>query len=378
MAYMTENDYLKLANAAAIDLVENKVPLNESVTKLAQQFDLNQDQIMRLCEATNNTAFNHIFKNKTASDDRLVEFEIADPKSILGQQIKEASVSNAVSTSVTDLYELPDQMSQVRTPYTNHFLEKVAASEEAVRVRVVGKGGDLQIFSVGSGLWEMPSGTVTSGESRGDAASRILLKKTGLRTMPSQLKYVGLETFRGKMYHTYEVDPEKLQRAGYPTDEKGNKPRIEYRKQAGFELRPESKPKLEVDLRTLEKTASYIKHEMLAAHMDYNDQLIKLAKCFKRLYKTQTFEDFEKQATKLHAKTAETCLCRVRELLGKPEVTYNWEALQKTASYIDTDTEEFTLLDKAIQCQIKIAAHSKALEVLNTQITALNTEVRAQ
>jgi ADP-ribose pyrophosphatase YjhB (NUDIX family) len=378
MAYFKEEDYLKLANAAAIDLVDNRVPLNDSITKLAQQFDLSQDQIMRLCEATNNTTFNHIFKTKTASDDRLVEFDIADPKAVLRHQIKEASVQDDMgNASIAELYELPDQMGQVRSPYMDHFTEKVAATEEAIRVRVTSKGGDLQIFSVGSSLWEMPSGVAKEGENRKDAASRILLSKTGLRTLPTQLEYAGMQTFRGKMYHTFEVDTDKLQRANYPTDEKGNKPRIEYHKEAGFELRPLSKPNPEADLRTLEKTAAYLRHESLAASMEYQDTIVKLAHMFKRLYKDQSFEAFEKQAAAFFGEPSAEALTQIRTILHKPAMTYNWVQLEKTAGFIETVTEEFNLLRNALDLKVKLSSHAKAQRLLETQIKSLNTELRA-
>jgi predicted NUDIX family NTP pyrophosphohydrolase len=379
MTYIKEDDYLKLANAAAIDLVDNKVPLNDSVAKLAQQFDLNQDQIARLCEATNNTTFNHIFKNKTASDDRLVEFDVADPKIILRQQIKEAAyIGNISQNSVSELYELPNQMDQIRHPYTDHFqMEKVAGDYELIRVRVVGKGGDLQIFSVGSGLWEMPAGTVTKGEDRKTAAARILLNKTGLKTIPTQLEYIGLQQFRGKMYQTFEVDTDKLTRTNYPTDAKGNKPRIEYRKEAGFELRPAHKAKPEVDLRTLEKTTNYLHHEKLATQIIYQETLDKLATCFKRLYKTLPFEIFEKEAAAIYGRDAENNLSQLRTALRKPAVNYNWETLQKTAGYIDIDIETHKLFKELQELSSKIASCTKGTVLLNSKIQALTTELKA-
>jgi len=271
MTYMKEDDYLKLANAAAVDLMDNNVPLNDSVTKLAEQFKLNQDQILRLCEATNNTTFNHIFKTKTASDDRLVDFQIADAKAILGNQIKEASYAGDASTvAASDLYELPNQMDQVRRPYADPVMEKVAS----------------------------------------------------------------------------------------------------------FVLRPLAKPRAEVDLRTLEKTASYLASEKLSARMTHQDTLTKLAASFKLLYKEQPFEAFEKQAAAVHGKTAEAALSQVRTLLRQPAVNYDWDKLQKTAGYVDTDTPTFQLLQTALDLETKIAAHTQGQALLETQIKTLNQQLR--
>lgn len=380
MAYIKEEDYHKLANAAAIDLVDNKVPLNESVTKLAKQFDLNQDQICRLCEAANNTTFNHLFKNKTASDDRIVDFDIADPKAILGSQIKEASADSITDRfNVTDLYELPNEMDQIRRPYTDHYLEKIAENEEAVRVRVIGKGGDLQIFSVKNNLWEMPTGTTVKGENRKDAAARVLLNKTGLRAMPQQLEYVGLQNFRGKMVHTFEVDVDKLQRSSYPTGEKGAPPpKIEYRKQASFELRPESKNNVEADLRTLTKLAEHLKHECLSLHMERQDLRLKLASSFKRLYAPVPFNAFEKTAAALYAEAAASELNELRSILKLPAVTYNYDTLQKTAGYVDTDREDLQQLNKLLNINVKIATHIKGIEEINSAIQTSKQQMGLQ
>jgi len=92
MGYVTEKDYAKMAEAAADDLVQNNIPLNDSITKFMKLSELNHEQVHRLCEATNNTTFNKMFqaKGKTAAD-RIVEFDVANPKAILGESIKEAS-----------------------------------------------------------------------------------------------------------------------------------------------------------------------------------------------------------------------------------------------------------------------------------------------
>lgn len=92
MAHITENDYKKLAEAVSHDLLTNKVAMNTSISKLASSMDMSQEQTRRLCEASNNTAFNKMFqsKDKTAAD-RLIDFDVADADVVLGHAIKEAS-----------------------------------------------------------------------------------------------------------------------------------------------------------------------------------------------------------------------------------------------------------------------------------------------
>jgi hypothetical protein len=106
MAYVTENDYKKMAEAIADDLVNNGISLNDSVSKLASSMDMNHEQIRRLCETTNNVTFNKMFqsKDKTASD-RMIEFDVADADKVLGSLIKRASWITVESQDVVSLSE---------------------------------------------------------------------------------------------------------------------------------------------------------------------------------------------------------------------------------------------------------------------------------
>lgn len=110
MPTLTEREYTKLAAAVAKDLVEHQVPLNDSIDKLARDYGMNDDQLSRLCEATNNAAFNALFeaKGKQGSADRLIEFDVAKPKAILERRIaaeKTASVRTAAAPAFDAAYE---------------------------------------------------------------------------------------------------------------------------------------------------------------------------------------------------------------------------------------------------------------------------------
>jgi hypothetical protein len=117
MAHVTEKDFQKLAGAVADDLIQQDISLNDSITKLAASMDLSHEQVRRLCEATNNVAFNKMFnaRDKTASD-RIVEFPVADPKVVLESAIKEASAVDFSKTAAYELRPLRDEMQQVRHP----------------------------------------------------------------------------------------------------------------------------------------------------------------------------------------------------------------------------------------------------------------------
>lgn len=128
MPILTEREFAKLAAAAAKDLVDHQVPLNDSIDKLASSHEMNDEQIARLCEATNNAAFNALFeaKGKQGSDDRLVEFDVASPKVILGRRIaaeKTASVRTAAAPAFDAAYE--SRSLRIAEP----FAEKTASEE---------------------------------------------------------------------------------------------------------------------------------------------------------------------------------------------------------------------------------------------------------
>jgi len=350
MAYLNQKDISKLAEAVAADLVDNAVPLNESISKLASSMSMNQEQIHRLCEATNNTAFNKLFQKKASDEDRIVDFDIADPKTILKGKISEIEGDVKKEAHAYTAYSaLPDQMHAVRTP-DMESRAKLASEGEKVRIRVNGPEGHMAIFSTHKGYWELPWGTTNKGESRRDAAARILLDKTGKKVSAMNLDYVGLESSKGTMYHTFVVDDEKLRRMKLPEGENGIRPRIEFQdKTAAFELRPESHPSREVDARTVQKVAALLKQQKIACDMAYTDSLIDLRNEFRKLYDVEPFEDFEKKAAALYGSDADEPLNFVRQLMKKPEVNYNHEVLQKHAGYVDDSSLPMQLLKTAIQ-----------------------------
>lgn len=241
MAHLTDKEYQKLASAVADDFVKQQTPLNTSISKLASEMGMNDEQIARLCEATNNVTFNKLFQargqDKTAAD-RLIAFDVADTKKILGSLIKSAERTDTreKTASLWEMRELDDEtMHQIRSPEAAAPLEKVA-----------------------------------------------------------------------------------------------------------FELRPESAPSLEKDLRTLRKAADHTHHEKLAAEMAYNDQLQSLARHFSKLYDVMPFSQFEKSAAALFGKAAESHLNAVRRLRHMPEVTYDIATLTKTAGFVDDTFPELT------------------------------------
>ena len=69
-----------LAKTAAKHYLESKVPLNESIKKIAEENDLNREQIERVCEIANISTHQGLW-NKTANKES-VAFDLADSKNI--------------------------------------------------------------------------------------------------------------------------------------------------------------------------------------------------------------------------------------------------------------------------------------------------------
>jgi AraC-like DNA-binding protein len=263
MAYVTDKDFRKLAEAVADDLMQRQVSLNESIAKLASEMDMNEEQVRRLCEASNNATFNKLFKNKeqdkTASD-RLVEFDVADYKKVLGHQIKDASQTVAS--------------------------EKTAA-----------------------------------------------------------------------YYELRSLDDEDMHRT------RDRVPDAPFAKTA-FELRPESVERPEVTRRTALKTLDHLRHEKIAAEMEYHDTLSGLRSRFRRVYDAPTFTNFEKEAAALFGKEAAPHLSALRGMLKMPEVTYNYEVLSKTAGLVDDTTPEMTLFANLVKVANRAVAITKGIRKL--------------
>jgi AraC-like DNA-binding protein len=142
MAHITENDYKKMAEAISDDLVQQKIPLNDSIRKLASSMDMSQEQVRRLCETSNNTTFNKLFqaKDKTASD-RIVEFDVADADQVFADNIKEASVAEHAD-DVAYLSEYRSLREDDETPETTKVafvLRPTAAPNREVDRRTVRK-----------------------------------------------------------------------------------------------------------------------------------------------------------------------------------------------------------------------------------------------
>ena len=103
----------KLLEKFAGDIVDRffgeKVALNDGVTDMAQSQNLNEEQVRRLVEAVNTSAFLRKFNDMAQPDgsqaDRVVEFETADPNAVINRMLgsaKDEMDSNVETPSEVD------------------------------------------------------------------------------------------------------------------------------------------------------------------------------------------------------------------------------------------------------------------------------------
>lgn len=133
------------ANAAVKGLAEG-ISLQTSVVKIAQDNSMNPEQIKRLVESTNTSAFLNQFKGKTGNQ-RMVEFDVADSSQAIASALGEGfskdptstpSISITLSADGSDSEELFSDIADEYAPkvaYPN-VTEKVASSsEEAPKIK---------------------------------------------------------------------------------------------------------------------------------------------------------------------------------------------------------------------------------------------------
>jgi len=128
MPVLTDRDFASYAEKVARELVEQKTPLKTSVMKIAQEEDLNAEQLARLCEAANNAAFSAHFtdKGKQGSDDRLVDFDVVSAKELLQGEM--AASKTASAPPIVSDWDAAWESRSLVTPEV--FTEKTASLEE--------------------------------------------------------------------------------------------------------------------------------------------------------------------------------------------------------------------------------------------------------
>ncbi len=78
-----ENKFEKYAEVAANKYLNDAVPLNDAIIKIAKDKELNPEQIKRVVEAANVKVFQKHFSDADRDGHKDVDFDVADPKVII-------------------------------------------------------------------------------------------------------------------------------------------------------------------------------------------------------------------------------------------------------------------------------------------------------
>ena len=78
-----ESNFEKYAEVAANQYLNDNVPLNDAIVKIATEKELNPEQIKRVVEAANVKVFQKHFSDSDREGHKDVDFDVADPKVII-------------------------------------------------------------------------------------------------------------------------------------------------------------------------------------------------------------------------------------------------------------------------------------------------------
>lgn len=96
---MKRSDYEKLAEKV-VDSLGDGHTLEDGVVEMAKSKSLNPEQIRRLVEMVNTAAFLKMFGD-TSGDDRMVDFDVADPRAIIKRFFSEMPSAGKKSVTIT-------------------------------------------------------------------------------------------------------------------------------------------------------------------------------------------------------------------------------------------------------------------------------------
>lgn len=104
MRVLQRADYENLAKEAVAKMVNEKVPLNQSLVKISDSMGLNPDQIKALVQVANTLAHLDLFDRKTDGD-KIVNFTPADPNEVLKDVVTSPDGCEACGSSVSSMVD---------------------------------------------------------------------------------------------------------------------------------------------------------------------------------------------------------------------------------------------------------------------------------
>jgi hypothetical protein len=111
MASITRNDFEIMASEIADGFIKRGESLESGILAKAKASMMNSDQIKRLVEMANTSAFLDMFKG-TSGDDRMVEFKVADPKVVISKyyngKAPDGSPASSISKTTVSVMDYSD------------------------------------------------------------------------------------------------------------------------------------------------------------------------------------------------------------------------------------------------------------------------------
>ena len=126
MPSYSRDDLENMASDIVRSFLDRKVPLEDGILSKAKESLMNSDQIKRLVEMANTSAFLDMFKG-TSGNDRMVEFKVADPSLVIKRyyngKAPDGSPAHGVSeTKITVIDHSDDQDD-------SNFFDDIASSK---------------------------------------------------------------------------------------------------------------------------------------------------------------------------------------------------------------------------------------------------------
>jgi len=201
MPVFTRHEIDNLGFKAAKEL-EQGTPLHSSIVKMARDNSMNPEQIKRLVESANTTAFLNKFKEKTGNQ-RMVEFDVADPRKVVDEAIGSAStgtpgnadLSITITVSNGDNSSMHDTVMDENTMVDKSaYSDKVASYGELPTLKFASLGGSSEVSLSSYNKYKIKDSLLTKiadyNYRASDLADDIASEFKGIYT---QDKYAGLE-----------------------------------------------------------------------------------------------------------------------------------------------------------------------------------------
>jgi len=99
---MTELDFEMWGRQAATEYLMKDIPLNDSITKIAERESLNYEQMRRIVEEANNQVYLRKFSSPAVKD-KYIEFPVADAREISATLNENASYTPSVGYDYTSI-----------------------------------------------------------------------------------------------------------------------------------------------------------------------------------------------------------------------------------------------------------------------------------